>query len=196
MWRTRPDYISVWENPKVVNRLKRYYQLIHEEKVARYLLAKAMPINIDLNSDLQTLWREHDRLAEEFKTNIKEYDKRPDSSIVPEPVNPSFLTIKVKIADEILKNCCFCERKCQKNREEGELGVCKVGKEAVISSAFLHRGEETVLVPSGTIFFSGCTFKCVFCQNYTISQKWRTSDGKILDGVDRNPRQIAAVAGA
>jgi putative pyruvate formate lyase activating enzyme len=196
MWRTRPDYISVWENPEVVSRLNRYYQLIHQKKVARYLLTKSLPINISLNSDLETLWQEHDKLAKEFRDFIKEYDNQSKSNVVPEPVNPSFLSLKTKIADEILKDCCFCERKCQKNRVEGELGVCKVGKEGVISSAFLHRGEETVLVPSGTIFFSGCTFKCVFCQNYSISQQWRTDDGEILDGVERTPQQITAVAGA
>ncbi len=196
MWRTRPDSISVWKNPEVISRLNRYYQLIHEEKVARYLLAKALPIDIDLSSDLPTLWEEHERLAREFPSYIQEYDKGNEAKIVPKPVESSFLELKVTIADEMLKKCCFCERKCEKNREEGELGVCRVGKEAVVNSAFLHMGEETVLVPSGTIFFSGCTFKCVFCQNHSISQEWRNHDGKILDGVERSPQRIAGIAGA
>ena len=196
MWRTRPDYITVWKDPEVVARLNRYYQLIHEKKVARFLLAKSMPISVDLDSDLETLWKEHDCLATEFKKYIIEYDDQSESNKVPKSVEPSFLSLKVKIAEEMLKDCCFCERKCQKNRKEGDLGVCKVGEDAVISSAFLHHGEESVLVPSGTIFFSGCTFKCVFCQNYSISQSWRAEDGTVLDGVDRTPQQIAAIAGA
>ncbi|MFX1283897.1 MAG: radical SAM protein [Promethearchaeota archaeon] len=197
MWRIRPDRVSVWKNPEVVNRLNRYYQLIHEEKIARYLLTKALPIDIDLETDLPVLWREHDRLASEFNIFLSEYDEGANSSVVPESVNPSFLDLKTKIADEMLKECCFCERRCQKNREAGELGVCKVGKEAIISSAFLHTGEETVLVPSGTIFFSGCTFKCVFCQNHSISQEWRDREsGEIRDGVKRTPQQIALIAGA
>ena len=196
MWRTRPDPLSVWKNPEVVSRLNRYYQLIHEEKVARYLLAKALEINIDLNSDLPSLWDEHERLAQDFSNYIEDYDKGNQIDIVPKPVKPSFLDLKASIADEMLKKCCFCERKCEKNRDEGELGVCKVGKDAVVNSAFLHMGEETVLVPSGTIFFSGCTFKCVFCQNHSISQQWRNPDGKIIDGVERSPQQIAGIAGA
>ncbi|MHA2203332.1 MAG: radical SAM protein [Candidatus Hodarchaeales archaeon] len=197
MWRTRPDSISVWKIPEVVSRLNRYYQLIHEEKIARYLLTKAIPIDIDLHADLPTLWQEHERLAARFTQFITEYDDGDHTNKIPTSVNPSFLDLKIKIADEILKECCFCERKCLKNREAGELGVCKVGMDAVISSAFLHTGEETVLVPSGTIFFSGCTFKCVFCQNYSISQEWRDKKSeKILDGVDRTPQQIALIAGA
>ncbi|UCE13409.1 MAG: radical SAM protein [Candidatus Heimdallarchaeota archaeon] len=197
MWRTRPGPVSVWKNPEVVTRLNRYYQLIQEEKIARYLLVKAFPINVELSANLETLWIEHDRLSEEFKQYLVEYDQSPDMKTVPKPITPSFLDLKVKIADELLKECCFCERRCEKNRETEELGVCKVGKEAVVSSAFLHMGEETVLVPSGTIFFSGCTFKCVFCQNHSISQEWRDrKTGEIYDGVKRTPQQLSLVAGA
>ena len=197
MWRTRPDSISVWKNPEVVDRLNRYYNLIHEEKIARYLLTKAIPIDIDLEAELSLLWQEHDRIAGEFIDFIAEYDEGAKSKVVPEPVQTSFLDLKIRIADELLKECCFCERRCQKNRAAGELGVCKVGKEAAVSSAFLHVGEETVLVPSGTIFFSGCTFKCVFCQNHSISQEWRDPEsGIILDGAIKNPQQIARIAGA
>ena len=197
MWRTRPNSISVWKIPEVVQKLNRYYKLIHEEKVARYLLTKSISLDIDLNADLSSLWQEHDRIAREFPRFVAEYDEGSQTDKIPALVNPSFLDLKIKIADEILKECCFCERKCLKNREANELGVCQVGKDAIVSSAFLHMGEETVLVPSGTIFFSGCTFKCVFCQNYSISQEWRDKNsGKILDGVDRTPQQIALIAGA
>lgn len=197
MWRTRPDSISVWKIHEVVKRLNRYYQLMHGEKIARYLLTKAIPIDIDLDADLPTLWQEHERLAAKFTKIIAEYDEGGHATKVPTSVKPSFLDLKINIANEILKECCFCEHKCLKNREAGELGVCKVGKDAIVSSAFLHTGEETVLVPSGTIFFSGCTFKCVFCQNYSISQEWRDKKSdKILDGVDRTPQQIALIAGA
>ncbi|MFX0063720.1 MAG: radical SAM protein [Candidatus Hermodarchaeota archaeon] len=194
MWRTRPDSISVWKIPEVVNRLNRYYQLIHNKRVARYLLAKALAVDIDLDGDLATLWREHDRLSVKFSEYIEKFDKGTDANVVPPPAQTSFLDLKVRIADEMLKECCFCERKCRKNRATGELGVCKVGKDAIVSSAFLHTGEESVLVPSGTIFFSGCTFKCAFCQNYSISQEWKNKRGNVLDGVERTPQQITRIA--
>ena len=81
---------------------------------------------------------------------------------------PNLLDLKIEIAKEIFKNCIFCERRCMVNRYK-KPGFCKV-KSPLISCAFPHYGEERVLVPSGTIFFSGCNANCVFCQNWDISQ--------------------------
>ncbi len=98
---------------------------------------------------------------------------------------------KVKKAEEIVSSCVLCERKCGVNRKEGELGWCKVSYKSHVSSAFTHLGEEKILVPSGTIFFSGCNFKCVYCQNYDISQNptlgeiW--SPQKIADWIQKVP---------
>ncbi len=72
-----------------------------------------------------------------------------------------------------LENCELCPNFCRVNRLEGEKGRCRVGSEIVVSSANLHYGEEPVLVGkggSGTVFFTCCNLKCVFCQNYDISQ--------------------------
>ncbi len=79
------------------------------------------------------------------------------------------LEIKRELAERILENCIFCERRCGVNRKKGEKGACRV-TETKISSEFLHMGEERELVPSHTVFFAGCNFNCVFCQNYEISQ--------------------------
>ncbi|MFP4608003.1 MAG: radical SAM protein [Candidatus Aenigmatarchaeota archaeon] len=79
------------------------------------------------------------------------------------------LQLKKELADRILENCEFCERRCGVDRKRGESGTCAVS-ETLISSEFLHMGEERELVPSHTVFFAGCNFKCVFCQNHEISQ--------------------------
>lgn len=76
---------------------------------------------------------------------------------------------KLGQARSILSSCRLCERRCGADRVAGELGFCRV-LEPRISSEFLHFGEEPELVPSYTIFFAGCTFSCVFCQNWDISQ--------------------------
>jgi putative pyruvate formate lyase activating enzyme len=71
-----------------------------------------------------------------------------------------------------LASCAFCAQVCEVNRLEGEVGVCRTGKLAVISSYGPHFGEERVLVGtsgSGTIFFANCNLSCVFCQNCDIS---------------------------
>ena len=70
-------------------------------------------------------------------------------------------------------SCRLCPRDCGVNRLEGELGVCKTGYGPVYSSANLHFGEEPPISGfggSGTIFLTGCNLRCIFCQNYPISQ--------------------------
>lgn len=74
---------------------------------------------------------------------------------------------------DMLSSCEICPRRCRVNRLNDEIGVCGTGRWAVVASYNPHFGEERVLVGrggSGTIFFSGCSLKCVFCQNYEISQ--------------------------
>ncbi len=83
-------------------------------------------------------------------------------------------------------HCTLCPQECRVNRQEGEKGVCESGVLARLSHAVLHFGEEPVLsgyqnilsdplnkdsssAGSGTIFFSGCNLKCLFCQNYQLS---------------------------
>ena len=75
-----------------------------------------------------------------------------------------------------LSYCACCPRSCGVNRIEGKLAVCKVGAEIRISHAGLHFGEEPPISGtkgSGTIFFAGCNLRCVFCQNYQISQEFK-----------------------
>jgi len=79
-------------------------------------------------------------------------------------------------AEEALKRlecCTVCPRNCKVNRLGGKTAVCKTGRYALVSSYFPHFGEEDCLRGwngSGTIFFAMCGLKCVFCQNYEISQ--------------------------
>jgi putative pyruvate formate lyase activating enzyme len=71
--------------------------------------------------------------------------------------------------------CCrACPRRCGVNRLADETRVCRTGRYARVTSAFPHLGEEGCLRGwrgSGTIFFSGCNLRCVFCQNWDISQR-------------------------
>ena len=75
--------------------------------------------------------------------------------------------------NDMLGECCFCPHNCGVNRLSGEVEVCKAGELVDISSVCLHNGEEPPISGyrgSGTIFFCHCNLKCVFCQNYQISQ--------------------------
>jgi len=83
------------------------------------------------------------------------------------------LAERVKAARALLENCRLCPRHCNINRLADEKGQCRTGKLAIVTSYGPHFGEEASLVGrrgSGTIFFANCNLKCVFCQNFTISQ--------------------------
>ena len=83
------------------------------------------------------------------------------------------LAERVEAARALLKNCRLCPRHCGINRLADEMGKCHTGKLAVVSSYGPHFGEEAPLVGkhgSGTIFFTNCNLKCLFCQNYSTSQ--------------------------
>ncbi len=80
---------------------------------------------------------------------------------------------RVQAAKSLLQSCSVCPRGCSVNRLEGETGKCRTFREAMISSYGPHLGEEAPLVGrrgSGTIFFTNCNLRCIFCQNYSISQ--------------------------
>ncbi len=79
---------------------------------------------------------------------------------------------KIKQSSALLTSCTLCPRQCKKDRTRQEKGFCSTGKKAFVSSFSPHFGEEPQLVGdkgSGTIFFSHCNLKCIFCQNYDIS---------------------------
>jgi putative pyruvate formate lyase activating enzyme len=84
--------------------------------------------------------------------------------------------------------CRVCPRLCKVDRLHDQPGLCRVGRHAVVASHFAHFGEENCLRGtrgSGTIFFSGCNLRCVFCQNHAIS--WQ------LQGERVTPRRLAGM---
>jgi len=86
--------------------------------------------------------------------------------------DPEALAARAAALRELMRSCRLCPRKCQVDRLAGEVGVCRVGAGAVVSSYGAHFGEEAPLVGrfgSGTIFMTSCNLKCIFCQNYDIS---------------------------
>lgn len=134
--------------------LKKYYQILDGEATARYLSTKKRRTSADLGADQTVLWSIHDKA-------MRDDDERG---------NVSLLDLKAELGRNIMAECHLCERGCRANRANGFRGHCGV-LEPRISSEFIHMGEEPDLIPSYTIFFAGCTFECVFCQNWDISTK-------------------------
>ena len=171
MWRIiRRDAVSVLKDKNARESLKRYFDVMQDDKPAKFLIAKKIPADFDRDDSLRDLWSLHGELLDEFTDLQREIDtrmKRLDELETPEK---SFLDLKETIATRILESCHFCVRKCGVNRLEGELGYCRCGSQIIVSSIFEHLGEEPELVPSGTIFTMGCTVRCLHCQNWAISQ--------------------------
>lgn len=95
------------------------------------------------------------------------------------------LARRVEQAYRRLEDCDLCARYCYANRRATSKGaVCRVGERAIVASYGAHHGEEDPLRGrrgSGTIFFSGCSLRCVFCQNWEVSQ---TGIGREMEPVE------------
>lgn len=110
-------------------------------------------------------------------------------------VYPSYLNLtesqwkeRIERALSLLESCEVCPHRCGVNRLKGELGFCKTGKNAIVDSYFPHRGEEKPIRGyrgSGTVFFSYCNMRCVYCQNYQISQ--------LGEGREVSPEELAEI---
>jgi putative pyruvate formate lyase activating enzyme len=94
---------------------------------------------------------------------------------------------RIEAAYQLLERCRVCPRECGVNRLRNEkTGFCRSGLNAVVASASAHHGEEPPLSGtrgSGTVFLANCNMKCVYCQNYPISQ--------MGNGVEKTPAELA-----
>lgn len=190
MWRllnVRPDAIAVWENEEVRRRLAHYYSVMTNEKPAKYRVAKRVPVELDEGVELEEMWKMHEEKVREAGELYERVEDDPDALMELPLPGYSLIDLKADIAYRLVEPCRLCEWRCGVNRLKGERGVCGLTGDVRVSSAFLHMGEEAPLVPSGTIFFSGCSFKCVFCQNWDISTD-------PLNGLPVRPQELAAIA--
>lgn len=83
---------------------------------------------------------------------------------------------RVLALEELLTRCTICPKDCGNNRVKNEIAACYSGRLPVVSSYTAHFGEEPALTGAkgaGNIFFGNCNLRCVYCQNYQISQTWR-----------------------
>jgi len=174
------------------NLLPHYNALLHQKDTAFYLLCKSIPAEIPLNAKLDDLWALHNKISKIFKER-RDTEENKAYLCDNESLKSTYLDLKIAIARKMLEQCEFCENTCLVNRSLGETGYCGISEVSRVSSAFMHHGEEPPLVPSGTIFFSGCTFECVFCQNYDISTIGKQTPAH-LSGTAVDGKQLAVFA--
>jgi len=148
-------------NSAIKKELSTYFKIMLNQRASRVKVSSM--IDVEENENNNTLWRDH----EHIQSGFKEIFNDPSFNDIKEP-DFSYLDLKIKIAEKIFENCYFCEKKCHIDRTT-EKGFCNV-KNPKIASEFMHMGEEAPIIPSHTIFFTGCNFECIYCQNFDISQ--------------------------
>jgi putative pyruvate formate lyase activating enzyme len=88
-------------------------------------------------------------------------------------LSPADWQSKAEFFKNAFSPCRLCPRQCGAERASGRSGACQAVRDAKVAAHNLHFGEEPPVsgsLGSGTVFFSGCTLQCLFCQNYPISQ--------------------------
>ncbi|MHA1593055.1 MAG: radical SAM protein [Candidatus Heimdallarchaeaceae archaeon] len=177
----RRDSMTVWQQHELKDRLNHYREIFEKKRLPRYKLARLFHTPFKENLDQEELLKIHEHYYPKFKEWIEtkqvlplaEIEEEVFTKVKPETLEKeNYLKLKLDILKEILSACEYCENKCKINRTERKIGKCGVDNYAYVSSAFIHMGEESPVVPSGTIFFYGCTITCSFCQNFDISHEF------------------------
>ncbi len=188
----RPDAIYVWSSETVKRKLSWYMRVMLGREPPKFMIARSYGTGVEKRSfsemSLTELLRVHESVSREFRELMKQIMRSGGGweHVKEELSEASLLDLKIEIMHRLVKECSLCEHRCGVDRRERK-GVCRVGYYPRVSSYFLHLGEEAPLVPSGTIFYTGCNFRCVFCQNYDISQV------DIESGIEVDARELARI---
>jgi len=181
--------------------LDRYFSVLEKRKSAVHWVTRSVECGID---DLASASEEELRDANAAGVAKFRDLKGGAADAGLEPLEEgSLLDLKLELSRRILTHCAFCERRCGVDRTGESRGTCGVGAQSRYSSDFLHMGEEPELVPSHTIFFSGCTFRCAYCQNWDIavhpeSGRWAEPamlSAVLLEGLSQGSRNANFVGG-
>jgi putative pyruvate formate lyase activating enzyme len=90
---------------------------------------------------------------------------------------------RVEQLENLLRSCTVCPKDCGNDRTAGEIAACYSGALPIVSSYTAHFGEEPCLSGTkgaGNIFFGNCNLRCVYCQNYQISQTWKQQQKNVI----------------
>ncbi|MBC7545424.1 MAG: radical SAM protein, partial [Candidatus Sericytochromatia bacterium] len=104
----------------------------------------------------EQLWARHERARKAYRRGA--WARRPGEA--------SWLELKSLLGEQQMQDCHLCTWDCGVDRRNGINGRCGVGRQMNLTAEYLHMGEEPELVPAHTLFFTGCTMQCSFCQNW------------------------------
>jgi putative pyruvate formate lyase activating enzyme len=162
--------------------LKRYFRVQRNEMSALFKITEKIPVQFDPGMQLEEFKEIHKKgivkyrkLREKLELEAIDALAHKNASdrllllteiFLKHPkANPSLLDLKIAIMDRILENCDCCGWSCGVNGKTGEKGLCGLTDISNYASEFLHMREEPELIPTHSIFFTGYTFACVYCQN-------------------------------
>lgn len=188
----RPDAVYVWSSETVRRKLSWYMRVMLGREPPKFMIARSYGIGVEKRSisemSLPELLRLHRLASREYRGLMRRIMESGGGwgYVKGRLGEASLLDLKAEILRRLVRGCTLCEHRCGVDRRERK-GVCRVGYYPRVASYFLHLGEEAPLVPSGTIFYSGCNFRCVFCQNYDISQV------NIESGVEVDAKELARI---
>jgi len=190
LYPTSFEKLPIWR--QLGRKLAWYLAVATNRMPAKYLIAKRIPVGVDLTSATEAqLWREHERVTTQF---LETWGKIKRGELKLEELtkeSPSLIDLGVELVKRMLTHCNFCRWNCRVDRSIGaRRGTCQLESSSRVSSYFHHRGEEAVFrgtLGSGTIFFTSCNLRCQFCQNGDISHD---KD----NGIEVTPDHLALMA--
>ncbi len=163
------ERLWIWQDAAIAGRLGRYLEVAENRAPAKFRIAAGVPARVPVNeAGEDELWAELDRLTPDFLARRTRRDAQG-----PVPEGPSLLDLCRELAMRMLAHCNFCAWDCRVDRTIGaKFGACKLARGSRVSTYSHHQGEELIYrghAGSGTIFFTSCNMRCVFCQNGDIS---------------------------
>ncbi len=161
------ERLWVWDVEEIGERLRWYYMVATNQRPAKYLICRRIPVEPFEGMTEEELWSAHRRASEEFQRVFAEIREGTLRLRELEEVSPSLMDLKVEIVRRMLRRCVFCRWRCRVDRTAGgKLGTCMLARTSKVSTYFHHLGEELPIrgtMGSGTIFFTSCNMRCGFC---------------------------------
>lgn len=185
------ERLWIWDHCK--DRLGWYFNVSINKYPAKYLIAKRIKLPIKDFGEVNSLDEGieiYKKCTEDFLKLLSDIKNGEDISKLDNP-KYSLIDLARDIVRAMLRRCTFCRWLCKVDRVEGKkLGACMLTDESRVGSYFHHFGEELVFRGthgSGTIFFTSCNMRCLFCQNGDISRDR-------FNGIPFNVRELAQIA--
>jgi putative pyruvate formate lyase activating enzyme len=186
------SFRNLWIWNYLGERVAWYYKVSVNDATAKYLIAKRTPVSLKGPSEynVEEGLKIYEKYTNEFLKIRREVENGEDLGRVEIP-SYSLLDMAKDLVWKMVRKCTFCRWRCKVDRVEGrKLGTCMLDITSRVSSFFHHLGEELLFRGthgSGTVFFTSCNMRCLFCQNADISKDR-------LNGIPVTPRQLAQIS--